>query len=1481
MKIAAVVLALVVVVAVVAVIAMPRDISVEKEGDGALSFEGEKSLRAFGSIDIGIEPAEGCTAAVYLDGEKVASDVSSYRYDAPFADFSKHEIKVVFERTAPQPDDKMTLTVDAGEGGTVDPAGATEFEKGASVTLSIEPKDGYVIDDIKIDGTSVAVCNVIEVKMDADHSVSVSFRAAGADDLSVDIAVDAQIEIVTTGADLDFGKIVPSGVVKVRPGASLKIAVILNAGYEISDFKVDGKSVGKVTEYTIEDIRSSVDVSISVVKKVDGFTIKASAGTGGKITPSGDMKVEKGKDASFTFSANSGYAVSEVIVDGKKVVASGSYTFKNVSENHTIAVTFKYVGSGGGSGGGSITPPVTLKEIKVTTPPTKIVYKAGEKFDDAGMIVKAVYSNGTEKILNEYTIYPPEMATDTTAVMISYNGKTCEQTVVIVDDNTVIVETAEDLAKVGNELASNDTQGSYNNKIILITKNIDMSGKNWPAIDVIHPLEYLTIKGYGDGITISNLKLAENSFEKDGKTVYSSVGFIASTFSMESLIIQGITFDNLDTGVIEDHFNAIGAFIGFAEASTAITIADCNIMNSSISGGHWAGGFVGYAAGYSGTDGPVFETLTIEGCTIENSTISSSGSVGGFIGHAAGDAWTRDEFKNCSVTGSTITSTGTANNKAGSLMGTLGAGQTKNGKSGGVFVMDCTVTDNTVKSNDVLIDLICGRQGSPGGVLNIDGRYMAFWYGDGKEVIKEIQRIEVTKQPSTFIFDVDSRFDKTRMEITAYYTDGTSRVLNGTEGYKDEYICAPSILTKDTSEVEISFGGMTCAVKVIVVDDKNNAVIVDTADKLVEVGNGLSTNQSDYKGKTILIINDLDMSGKNWPAFVLNNNVGTLAFKGYGDGIIISNLVINEYSNDDSAKGSAGFVSYTGSMESLTFEGITFSGLSVNVTSNVCGVGAFIGCAGTSQTIAIKDCHIADSMITGGHWTGGFVGYAAGYSNQSNGPVFETLTIEGCTIKNSAVSSPGSAGGLIGHAAGDAWTRDEFKNCSVTGCTITCTEENADNKAGSLMGTIGEGQTKNGKFGGVFVTDCIATGNTVNSYETSIDRIYGRQGSTGGVLCVDGKLFAFKDSDLVKLTQDEYDSSLLGGKKIDAIVLVTAGEWDLGSSSLKNIVFEIPDDLTPTLKSIPANSGWTYRFYGDGYTGYGILQSATQYTSGGYFEVESAEGFKSINEGYDAINDKLQAFMSIKYGLQYLYSYDVKLVADLDFQNESMDTIDFRYASIDGKNDGSVFTVKNAIVSAIDTGKGKFGGFVSRVDKVSNISFENIHIICNVDNAFVGVAAGFSAGSSENVRISSSSITINANGCYAGGLFGDSYANMKNCSVDDVEISGGKNVGSLVGYVCNEKSASSLIISGNSVSNVTITATERAATTNAFCGRVNVEAGVIAISGTTISNIMVNSVKYDQVDLEQTDIKTPYGQLLIPAGNKITIDGTDAVASKQ
>ena len=70
------------------------------------------------------------------------------------------------------------------------------------------------------------------------------------------------------------------------------------------------------------------------------YTIKATAGAGGSISPSGNVSVREGGDQTFTIAPDKGYAVANVKIDGKSIGAVKSYTFENVSSPHTIEAIF-------------------------------------------------------------------------------------------------------------------------------------------------------------------------------------------------------------------------------------------------------------------------------------------------------------------------------------------------------------------------------------------------------------------------------------------------------------------------------------------------------------------------------------------------------------------------------------------------------------------------------------------------------------------------------------------------------------------------------------------------------------------------------------------------------------------------------------------------------------------------------------------------------------------------------------------------------------------------------------------------------------------------------------------------------------------------------------------------------------------------------------------------------------------------------------
>jgi hypothetical protein len=136
------------------------------------------------------------------------------------------------------------------------------------------------------------------------------------------------------------GSISPSGAVSVDYGSDQAFTISANTGYTVEDVLVDGASQGAVSTYTFENVNGGHTISASFLPFT--YTITATAGENGGINPSGSTTVSYGQGQVYTFTADTGYEVDTVTVDGQATAISGnSYTFSNVTTNHTIDVTFK------------------------------------------------------------------------------------------------------------------------------------------------------------------------------------------------------------------------------------------------------------------------------------------------------------------------------------------------------------------------------------------------------------------------------------------------------------------------------------------------------------------------------------------------------------------------------------------------------------------------------------------------------------------------------------------------------------------------------------------------------------------------------------------------------------------------------------------------------------------------------------------------------------------------------------------------------------------------------------------------------------------------------------------------------------------------------------------------------------------------------------------------------------------------------------
>ena len=73
------------------------------------------------------------------------------------------------------------------------------------------------------------------------------------------------------------------------------------------------------------------------------YIINSSASAGGSINPSGEVYISPGEGKTYTITAESGYAISDVQVDGVSVGATSIYTFENLKKSHSISASFMLI----------------------------------------------------------------------------------------------------------------------------------------------------------------------------------------------------------------------------------------------------------------------------------------------------------------------------------------------------------------------------------------------------------------------------------------------------------------------------------------------------------------------------------------------------------------------------------------------------------------------------------------------------------------------------------------------------------------------------------------------------------------------------------------------------------------------------------------------------------------------------------------------------------------------------------------------------------------------------------------------------------------------------------------------------------------------------------------------------------------------------------------------------------------------------------
>ena len=242
--------------------------------------------------------------AIFVDGDSVAN-TSPYT----LSDVQKAQtVSAVFRMIPPV---EYTITVNQPANGSISPETAT-VEKGNSKEFTFEAVLGYELHAIFVDGDSVANTSPYTLSdVQKDQTVSAVFRMI------------PPVEYTITVTQPANGTISPETAV-VESGNDQVFTFAANAGYELSDVKVDGVSQGNVSPFTLSDVQSNQSITAeftAIVVAPEDQTLV--------ISPIADIEVGE---------------TVQVTVNGNKTdltYASSNPAFATVDENGLVTALAK------------------------------------------------------------------------------------------------------------------------------------------------------------------------------------------------------------------------------------------------------------------------------------------------------------------------------------------------------------------------------------------------------------------------------------------------------------------------------------------------------------------------------------------------------------------------------------------------------------------------------------------------------------------------------------------------------------------------------------------------------------------------------------------------------------------------------------------------------------------------------------------------------------------------------------------------------------------------------------------------------------------------------------------------------------------------------------------------------------------------------------------------------------------------------------
>ncbi|MFA6570057.1 MAG: T9SS type A sorting domain-containing protein, partial [Bacteroidota bacterium] len=455
--------------------------------------------------------------------------------------------------------------------GTLDPVtgnGHITVNSGTNLTFAIKADAGSYIKDVLVDGVSVGVIGTYTMnQIRKNKTIEAKF---------------ARYTYRVYGVAGANGTIFPKDST-VETGTNLTLQIMPNLGYKVATLAVNGASMNPEEEITLLNITSSKTVT-ATFDATNVYTITATAGQGGTITPSGVVNVNEGMSKQFLIAANTGWNIKDVVVDGTSLGVKTEHTFPNVTANHTIDATFEQIpvpqvectlSASTIVSGASFDYTIKVKDQN-TGLPYNVPLNIPVTITTAGTGVLSGVTTGqltagtSEVTINGvvYTKADGELDVVFTATAMGYTG--CTQTATIMAAEPARQESAISFPTFNSDRATVDWVSGDGAKKLVVCKpqdaildtEIPADGLNYTANAVYASGQqlgsngcYAVYNGTGNSVEVTGLTINTTyyfrvfGYNGDGATANYITG--TSTDNPNSVLVTSVEGDNVPTGSFE------------------------------------------------------------------------------------------------------------------------------------------------------------------------------------------------------------------------------------------------------------------------------------------------------------------------------------------------------------------------------------------------------------------------------------------------------------------------------------------------------------------------------------------------------------------------------------------------------------------------------------------------------------------------------------------------------------------------------------------------------------------------------------------------------------------------------------------------------------------------------------------------------------------------------------------------------------------